>query len=68
MLGTPHTLGAGIATDCGLDGRGSEFESMKVQDFSRPHVVQTETRAHPASYPMDTGGSFPGGKATGAPS
>jgi hypothetical protein len=28
--------------------------------------IQTGSRAHPASYPMDTGGSFPGGKAVEA--
>jgi hypothetical protein len=27
------------------------------------HVVQTSSGAHPASYLMGTGGSFPGGKA-----
>jgi hypothetical protein len=29
--------------------------------------VQTYLRAHPVSYPINTGGSFPGGKAAGAP-
>jgi len=33
--------------------------------FSLRNRVQTGTGAHPASYPMDTGGSYPGGKATG---
>jgi hypothetical protein len=33
-----------------------------VQEFSLLHNVQTDTGAHPASYPMGTGGSFPGGK------
>jgi hypothetical protein len=28
--------------------------------------VQTGSGAHPASYPMDITGSFPGGKAAGA--
>jgi len=28
--------------------------------------VQTGSGAHPASYPMCTGDSFPGGKAAGA--
>jgi hypothetical protein len=46
----------GIATGYGLDGRG---------DGVVLHVVQTVSGAHPASYPMCTGGSFPGGKATG---
>jgi hypothetical protein len=30
------------------------------------HRVQNSSEAHPASYPMDTRGSFPGGKAAGA--
>jgi hypothetical protein len=30
------------------------------------HSVQTGSEAHPASYPMGTGGSFPGGKAARA--
>jgi hypothetical protein len=29
------------------------------------HIVQTGFGAHPAYYPMGTGGSFPGGKAAG---
>jgi hypothetical protein len=29
-------------------------------------VVQTGSGAHPVSYPIDTGGSFPGGKAARA--
>jgi hypothetical protein len=34
--------------------------------FSLLHVIQTGSGAHPASYPMDTGGSFPGDKEAGA--
>jgi len=34
-------------------------------DFSH-HRVQTGCGAHPASYPMNTRGSFPGGKAAGS--
>jgi hypothetical protein len=30
------------------------------------HRVQKSSEAHPASYPMGTGGSFPGGEAAGA--
>jgi hypothetical protein len=29
-------------------------------------VVQTDSGAHPASYPIGPGGSFPGGKEAGA--
>jgi hypothetical protein len=45
----------------------SEFESWYGQVFSLLRVVQTGSGAHPASYPMDTGGSFPGGKAEHSP-
>jgi hypothetical protein len=43
------------------------------QDFFLLHVVQTGSRAHPASYPMVTGGSFlvskrPGREADHSPS
>jgi len=30
------------------------------------HRIQNGSGAHPASYPMGTRGSFPGGKAAGA--
>jgi hypothetical protein len=33
------------------------------RDFSLLHSVQTGSGAHPASYPMGTGGYFPEGKA-----
>jgi hypothetical protein len=35
-------------------------------NFSLHHRVQTGSGAHPASYAMGIGGSFPGGKAAGA--
>jgi hypothetical protein len=35
----------------------------EFEDFSSSPCVQTGSGAHPASYPMDTGGPFPGGKA-----
>jgi hypothetical protein len=35
-------------------------------NFSLHHRVQNSSAAHPASYPMGTRGSFPGGKAAGA--
>jgi hypothetical protein len=43
-----------------------EFESRYGQEFALLHVVQTGSEAHPASYPMGTGDSLPGGKAAGA--
>jgi hypothetical protein len=32
----------------------------KGRDFSLHHHIQTGSGPHPASHPMDTGGSFPG--------
>jgi hypothetical protein len=34
-----------------------------AEDVSSSLCVQTGSGAHPASYPMGTGGPFPGGKA-----
>jgi hypothetical protein len=34
-----------------------------AEDFSSSPCVQTGSGAHPAFYPVGTGGSFPGGKA-----
>jgi len=39
---------------------------VAVTNFSTRYRVQTGSEAHPASYTMDTRGSFPGGKAAGA--
>jgi hypothetical protein len=36
-----------------------------AREFSVLHEVQTDYRAHPASYTMDTWGCFPGGKVAG---
>jgi hypothetical protein len=44
-----------IARDYGT----SRAPFQAVQDFSLLHSVQTGCRAHPASYPMGTGGTFP---------
>jgi hypothetical protein len=49
----------GIATGYGLDDKGVAVRFLAVQDFSPLHVVQTGSGAHPASYPMGTGGYFP---------
>jgi hypothetical protein len=56
----------GIATDYGLDDRmiGVRFPAYARNFFLR-HRVQTCSGAHPASYPMGIGSSFPGGKAAG---
>jgi hypothetical protein len=42
------------------------FDSRQRQDFSLLHSIQTGFGAHPALYPMGTGGDFPWGKAAGA--
>jgi hypothetical protein len=56
----------GIALGYGLDDRGSRarFPAGAVK-FSLYHRVKKCSGAHPASYPMGTRGSFPGGKAAG---
>jgi hypothetical protein len=51
-------------SDYGLDDREIEVRSPKgAEDFSSSPCVQTGSGSHPASYPMGTGGPFPGGKA-----
>jgi hypothetical protein len=50
----------------GWTTEGSEFESRLGQELSLLEIVQTGSEVHPTSYPMGTGGSFPGGKAAGA--
>jgi hypothetical protein len=55
----------GIATGYRLDDRGVKSSSLsRVKNFL--HVVHTSSGVHPASYPMGTGASFPGGKAAEA--
>jgi hypothetical protein len=61
----PHSA-VGINTGYGLYDRGVGVRVPVGSEFSLIHIVQTGSGAHPASYPMGTGGSFPGGKATGA--
>jgi hypothetical protein len=51
-------------SDYGLDDRAIEVRSPTgAEDFYSNPCVQTGSGAHPASYPMGTWGSFPGGKA-----
>jgi hypothetical protein len=53
-----------IVSDYGLDDRAIEVRSPTgAEDFSSSPCVQTGSRGHSASYPMGTGGPFPGGKA-----
>jgi hypothetical protein len=48
-------------SDYGLDDRVSIPRG--AGNFSSTLCVQTGSGAHPASYPMGTGGTLPGGKA-----
>jgi hypothetical protein len=57
----------GIALGYGLDVRGSRFRfPAGPGNFSVHHSVQNGSGAHPASYPMGTRRSLPGGKAARA--
>jgi hypothetical protein len=59
-------ISGGIALGYGLDDRGSRVRfPEEAGNFSLHHRVQNGSGAHPASYPMGTRGSFPGGKAAG---
>jgi hypothetical protein len=63
------TIRAGIAQwySAGLRTGWSRVRVPEaVGNFSLHHYVQTDSGAHPASYPMGTMGSFPGAKADGA--
>jgi hypothetical protein len=65
FMGSTGSSGS-IVSDYGLDDRAIEVRSPTGADFSSSPCVQTGSGAHPAhpaSYPMGTGGSFPGGKA-----
>jgi hypothetical protein len=57
----------GVALGYGLDNWGSRVRfPAEARDYSLHRRVQNGSGAHPASYPMGTRGSFPGGKAAGA--
>jgi hypothetical protein len=60
---------AGVAqahSDCLLHGRPRGRSSSHGRGKNFLHIVQTGSGVHPASYPMGTGGSLPGGKAAEA--
>jgi hypothetical protein len=60
-------ISVSIGLDYRLDDRDSRVRfPARAGSFSLHHRVQTGSGAHPASYPMGTRGSFPGGKAAGA--
>jgi hypothetical protein len=50
----------GIATGYGLDDREVGVQVPVGSRISHLHVVQTESEVYPTSYPMGTGGLFPG--------
>jgi hypothetical protein len=55
-----------IATGYGLDDRTSGVRLLaRARKFFLLHHVQTGPGAHPASYTIATGGSFPGCKVAG---
>jgi hypothetical protein len=57
----------GTGTGYGLDDQGSRVRfAAGAGNFSPHHCVQNGSEAHPASYPMGTRDSIPGGKAAGA--
>jgi hypothetical protein len=57
----------GTALGYELDDRGFRVRfPTGAGNFSLHHRVQNGPGVHPASYPMGTRGSFPGGKAAGS--
>jgi hypothetical protein len=67
MVCKSRNSSVGIATDYELDDRVIGVGILAGAGiFSLLHRVQNGSGAHIASYPVGTGGSFPGGKATGA--
>jgi aryl-phospho-beta-D-glucosidase BglC (GH1 family) len=55
-----------IATGYGLDARVSTVRfPAGDRNFSLRHRIQIDSGAHPVSYPMGTGGTFPLDKAAG---
>jgi hypothetical protein len=62
-----HNSSVGIALGYELDHQGSRVRFPAGDgNFSLHHRVQNGSGSHPASYPMDIRGSFPGSKAVGA--
>jgi hypothetical protein len=61
LMSKSRDSSVGIALGYGLDDRGSRVRfPAGAGNSSLHHRVQTGSGAHPASYPMGTGGSFPG--------
>jgi hypothetical protein len=65
MLRLYHGFHNGVAQSiqCLTTDRTNGVRSpAEAKDFSSSLYVQTSSEAHPASYPMGTGGPFPGDK------
>jgi hypothetical protein len=56
----------GIATAYGLHNRGIGVRVLVGPGMFTSPYRPTGSETHPASYPIASGGSFPGGKGTGA--
>jgi hypothetical protein len=62
-----HDSSVGIVLGYGLDDWGSGVQiPAGARNFSLHHHIPNGSGAHPASYPMGTKGSYPGGEAAGA--
>jgi hypothetical protein len=58
-----HDSSVGIVLGYWLDDQGSRVRfPAGAGNFSLHHRIQNDSGAHSASYPVDTRGSFPGGK------
>jgi hypothetical protein len=67
MCNKSRESSVGIQLGYRLDDRDSKVRfPVGAGNFSLHHRVQNGSGAYPASYPMGTKGSFPGGKAAGA--
>jgi hypothetical protein len=66
LYGYSRDSSVGIVLGYGMDDRGSRVRfPTEAGNFSLHHRLQNVSGVHPASYPIDTAGSFPGGKAVG---
>jgi hypothetical protein len=67
MVHPPHTYSQANPTRLRAGDRCSRVRfPAGAGNYSLHHRVQNGSGVHPASYPMGTGGSFPGSKAAGA--
>jgi hypothetical protein len=62
-----HGSTVSMTTGYGVDGWGIGVRVLVVLVFTF-HIVRTSSVSYPASYPVGTGGSFPGVKASGTQS